>query len=760
MKAWIGAALAAIWFPVLLAAPPVVAAAGEAAPPAASSAAPAADTEQLAAIKASLAAAQDAYRQGIAVQVPPTGATAEELLERNHLLGELVANLEYARDGALRLPDLLQRQAEQQARARDWTAFPTPPPYSILFIDQLRDSLSASTFALQAANSRIELLDRKQGEDEAAYKAAEIAKRQEDEAAARAQTPEQKVRAVWRRDLAALKAKAAAAGLEEGRQLRAVAAAEAARQKAAIDLLQRQLGVAKQAARLPQEDLDAVLADLDRQQEALEKRLAAARQAGLQSRQALVQAQQALNTFKAAAPLSAEDGQRRQDLLERTVELRRLQADNDELAIDMTRRVMDVHAWRRTGWQYRWLLFNSKDSGKLGETLQSVGQLVARLQDWSRYIDGEIQRTPSGEAGDDRAAGEQSKEQAAIAAQMRTAFRARVEIFRDTQQSVNSLLRMLSVWRQDFLERGAERSGADILRESWAEAVEAVKAAWAFELFSIEEAVEIDGRKVVAARSVTLGKTLNALFLILIGYVLSGHLARRVGLFAVARLGAATGHASMIARWLHVSMLVLLLIAALYMVNIPLTVFAFLGGALAIGLGFGTQVLLKNLVSGVMLLIERPIKVGDLVEVGAIVGSVASIGIRSSTVRTGDGIEILVPNSTFIESNVTNWTYSSAKVRRSVKVGVDYAAPPTAVRDLLQGVVARHGHVLADPPPRVLLDEFAAEGLAFVVQYWIDYSRGTDAALVASDLRFMIESALDEAGIGILAPKRPVRTAP
>ena len=104
------------------------------------------------------------------------------------------------------------------------------------------------------------------------------------------------------------------------------------------------------------------------------------------------------------------------------------------------------------------------------------------------------------------------------------------------------------------------------------------------------------------------------------------------------------------------------------LVKIPLTIFAFLGGALALGVGFGAQNLLKNLMSGIILLIERPLCVGDIVEVGGSVGSVTNISIRASTVRSGAGIEALIPNANFLENAVTNWTYSDRRVRREIKL--------------------------------------------------------------------------------------------
>jgi len=192
-------------------------------------------------------------------------------------------------------------------------------------------------------------------------------------------------------------------------------------------------------------------------------------------------------------------------------------------------------------------------------------------------------------------------------------------------------------------------------------------------------------------------------------------------------------------------------------VKIPLTVFAFLGGALAIGFGFGAQNLLKNLMSGIMILVERPVKVGDIVQIGELVGTVTNISIRSSTIRSADGIETVIPNANFIENNVTNWTYSSPKVRRVVKVSVAYGSDTRKVADTLLGVADRHGLVLKDPAPRVIFEDFGADGLAFALEYWIDYSQGVDGRQLASDLRFMTEKALAESGIVVPFPQRDVR---
>jgi len=156
-------------------------------------------------------------------------------------------------------------------------------------------------------------------------------------------------------------------------------------------------------------------------------------------------------------------------------------------------------------------------------------------------------------------------------------------------------------------------------------------------------------------------------------------------------------------------------------------------------------------------LVERPLRVGDRVEVGAVIGTVTQINVRSSTVLTSDGIEILVPNSTFIENNVTNWTYSNAQVRRSVSVGTSYASPPVKVEQVLMRVAGSHPAILQDPAPSVLLDGFGPDAIQFTLRYWIEYTPEADSSKIASEIRFKIVESLTEAGIEIPGPQRVVR---
>jgi small-conductance mechanosensitive channel len=201
---------------------------------------------------------------------------------------------------------------------------------------------------------------------------------------------------------------------------------------------------------------------------------------------------------------------------------------------------------------------------------------------------------------------------------------------------------------------------------------------------------------------------------------------------------------------------VVLALFTLHFLKIPLTAFAFLGGALAIGIGFGTQTLFKNFISGIIVLAERKVKVGDILDVDGLAGTVTSIDTRSSTVRTFDGVDVILPNSLLLENKVINWTHESAKVRRVVRVGVAYGAPLREVTGILSECAAAHGLVAKDPEPLAVLEDFGADALVFALFFWVDLRAGGNAAVIGSDLRFMIEKRLGEAGIAIAFPQRDI----
>jgi small-conductance mechanosensitive channel len=276
---------------------------------------------------------------------------------------------------------------------------------------------------------------------------------------------------------------------------------------------------------------------------------------------------------------------------------------------------------------------------------------------------------------------------------------------------------------------------------------------WQFELFSAEDTITVDGQKITGRRGITVGKILTAFLILVLGYLVSRVVARTVERLSVSRLKIEPNQARLIRRWVMVVLVVGLVVFSLVSVKIPLTIFAFAGGALAIGVGFGTQNLLKNFISGIMILFERPFRVGDILDVGGQRGTLTSIGIRSSILQLWDHTETIIPNSALLENNVTNWTYTSSGVRFSITVGAAYGSDTRRVSQLLAEVAERHGLVQKEPKPQVLFTDFGESSLDFELRYWVDVLRN-NSAQIASDLRHMIAGSFAEHGISIAFPQR------
>jgi small-conductance mechanosensitive channel len=189
--------------------------------------------------------------------------------------------------------------------------------------------------------------------------------------------------------------------------------------------------------------------------------------------------------------------------------------------------------------------------------------------------------------------------------------------------------------------------------------------------------------------------------------------------------------------------------------GIDLTTVNVLAGAVGIGVGFGLQTIANNFISGVIILFERPIKVGDRIQVGDVTGDVVRIGARATTITTNDNIEIIVPNAEFISSLVINWSHSDREVRLHIPVGVSYSSNPEEVRDILLEVAASHQGVLKSPPPDVIFTEFGDSSLDFDLRVWTsDYI--TKPKILQSDLNFAIRKTFKERGIEIPFPQRDI----
>jgi len=201
--------------------------------------------------------------------------------------------------------------------------------------------------------------------------------------------------------------------------------------------------------------------------------------------------------------------------------------------------------------------------------------------------------------------------------------------------------------------------------------------------------------------------------------------------------------------------LVIGLIIVLQTVGIDLSTVTILAGALGIGIGFGLQNITNNLVSGIIILFERPIKVGDRIEVGNVSGDVVRISMRSTTIITNDNISVIVPNSDFISSTVINWSHIDRNVRLNFLVGVSYRESPEHIKKILLEVAAENDGVLKEPKPDVLFDEFGDSSLVFNLRVWTRQYINRPGVL-KSQLYYAIFEKFRQHGIEIPYPQRDI----
>jgi potassium-dependent mechanosensitive channel len=267
---------------------------------------------------------------------------------------------------------------------------------------------------------------------------------------------------------------------------------------------------------------------------------------------------------------------------------------------------------------------------------------------------------------------------------------------------------------------------------------------WDFEITTIDDAPFTVG-------SLTLG-----LLLFAAGLWASRLGAKLVRHFAANRLKLDAGAVQAMHTFSFYALLIGFTLLALQAVHFPLTAFTFLGGALAIGVGFGSQNVMNNFISGLILMLERPVRAQDVVEVDGSHGVILKIGPRSTHIRATDGRHIVVPNSFFLESNVVNWTLSDDLMRTKVSVGVIYGSPTRLVKELIEQVVKAEPLALDQPPPNVIFDAFGDNSLNFDVYFWVEARAPMRVREVQSRVRFAIDDLFREHNLVIAFPQRDV----
>ena len=271
---------------------------------------------------------------------------------------------------------------------------------------------------------------------------------------------------------------------------------------------------------------------------------------------------------------------------------------------------------------------------------------------------------------------------------------------------------------------------------------------------SWEEILDILRKRLVSLGDVTITPAvLITVVLIMLGAFWISRLLRsmlRRNVFRRTHLNI--GVQETISRILHYIIMLIGSFIAIQQIGIDLTTLAAIGAVLMVGIGLGLQNITSNFISALILLFERPVQVGDFVEVSGIQGRIRAIKTRSSIVETLDNVAIIVPNSNFITDNVTNWSYRDSKVRIHVLVGVSYGSDVDLVEETLLRVGRAHQEVLLSPEPTVQFLEFGDSSLNFDLLVWVnDASR---QYIIRSALNFAVVKAFREQGITIPFPQR------
>ena len=662
--------------------------------------------------------------------------------QRRLLLKQLAQVYQGQLDRLVSLQERKKNRLEQESKTAAWSGFGDQPAHPFLLKDKLRESVVRlrnrlkELDALKTVESQADLTLLNDTES------AVIKLRQANESLEQAiESSEQQARLIRLRDQLELDAQLKMARLVGFRIEKEIQLESLQATRAMLQLARKQLSEVSDQAELTEKDIDQVYVNLE-----IEKQRVNAEISNTIAKLDAIQQQKSLAN-KASQT----------DTLHSTEKARLAKLGDIDLKLQVLNRIMSLLDTQRDIWSLRWAFANATDRKKTVDAYAKIEKYHAVLKISYQYIFNQRQQAMAMLMDKD--------DQNRIKPDIRVHALNYVSENLDFDQVVSysrllaeieSTESLLARFKEDLDERFHDKKVEDYFEGAVLASVEFLSEFWGLEIFSVEDTVEVDGQYIASQRSVTVGKVVTALAILIIGYWIASRLASFVEGLVVTRLGMDPSLARIARRWILFFEVMLLVVISMLVVRIPLTVFAFMGGAVAIGAGFGMQNLLKNLISGLMLLMERPFRPGDLVVVGGIRGRITDIGVRSSQILDANGIETLVPNSTFIEQNVTNWTLSDQMVRIVVNVGVAYGSSTKEVTRLLQETADRHGLVLEVPPPQVLFEDFGSDALMFGLYVWVQLKQDVSWKAIASDLRFMINKSFEEHDIVIAFPQRDI----
>ena len=500
-----------------------------------------------------------------------------------------------------------------------------------------------------------------------------------------------------------------------------------------LSFLKQKVAWIENRAQFTQDDLDEQLVRVGSKELALKRVLAAANFDLDSAVQRLARARQRRDVAEETDQALVEE-----------VEAARLEREAHQLRVILSQTYLQRLALLKQIWNRRFRVFNNQAT-------------AVELKSWSDEAeDALIQLDSESRLQNDEAA-ESRKSLVTLREKLDLAADAGPEVGRWLREQIRYLEKQIGAYESSVAEiettrRLCERLAAEIsgeverpgFSERLAALGNAILTVWRYELAAVDD------------KPITVSKIVVGILLLVVGMSAARFASRFLGRRLLPRVGLDQGAAAAIQSLLFYVLVLTLGLVSLRIVNVPLTAFTIVGGALAIGVGFGSQNLINNFISGLILLMERPIRVGDLIEIGAILGLVEHIGPRSTRVRSADNVDIIVPNSTFLEKNVVNWTLSDDRYRAHVTIGLAYGSPTREAAKLIRRAVEEHGKTLKTPKAIVLFTEFGDNALVFEVHFWLRMRRIMDRKIVESDIRYRVDTLFREAGIVIAFPQRDI----
>lgn len=674
------------------------------------------------------------------------GATEAELNQRARLIQEWLLALDSRSRNLKRLQELRKTSRELAGESQSWAGFSQKPPYPIAMVEELRDRLAAQQTKASTLKTVLGIFEGNVVRYEPILEQDRKELRRLTEQAEGAGPVDRRL--AWLRSLAELRLQSHEATIQSAQfeRLGTIEALAAVREQ--IEFLRRQIQIAVPQVRFTREDFAAITNQLQARRAAVQARLTQV----LLAEPALRQEQETVLASLKQAPATLHDSaaeKARIDDLKATADSVRARAETSTMKIEILRNLTALNATLQAWWEDRFWVASSPPLSDLRERHRQYASQKFHIAEWTDFLHTRLSSTLSESVGYGLQLGETniSVVRRQAAQQARATLDERTALF---QEALTELSRAqdLKLRVEADIEFAMAKAGfTDRLHSALVATRGWFLRVWQTELYIAEDNIIADGQKISVPRSITVGKVICGVLILIAGLAVARGVYRLTEWLAAERFKQQEQASRLAAQGVGGLLGILALVVAMASVRIPWTVFAFMGGALVIGVGFGAQALIKNFISGLILLLERAIRVGDLVELDEHRGIVQRVGIRNSLLRRGDGADVLIPNSLFLEKKVVNWTLTDNLVRHKISLGVAYGSDTESVAALIAEATERHAGIAKKPHPEVYFQEFGEKALLFTVDFWVAVEPGVDSERVRSQLLHRLHTLLERAGI-------------